>query len=564
MEDVGRLVRGAEAVRLWGIAVDHGTRCIAPNDCLDTADETWEEELIAACRDHVGHNAHTSKRLKKKLMNRFRKFGGAVALPIAGYIKPEDAKTYDDWRKDDTATDIIHEGLDLLKATLNCSAVADLFNGKGFSTGPYCRRKRWDGQMVRTYFKNRLLAGHPGRGFKHTQKHHETGRRISVKNEDGDPIFLDRPHLAHVTAAELDEVNLRLDRRNCQFGRKPVNGTDPLYQRPRKRTRFPGQYARCSYCGRQYVWGGNGVTENLMCCGSREWRCWNSIGFNGMLSATRIVEAVTTELRDLDGFDTQVTELLRAATLDCSGDVERRWQKLLQKERALETAQENITEAIAEYGRRKSFDRKLAELDEREKELAFERHQLEALKSREICLPGSVEDLRGLLFDEFRRLAIDSPAFGDLLRQIVTEFHVYAVRLCDGGHLLPRARIKLDLAGHIADAERVPRLKTHLSRVLTIDLFEKPPQRERIRMEVVQLAADGVPQREIARLLKDETPKQPVVQQALALDRKMRELGIDTPYVVLHEPPDDYPKLRRHKNPKYRFEPLEGYERPTL
>ena len=30
VEDVGRLVRGVEAVRIWGIAVDHGTRCIAP------------------------------------------------------------------------------------------------------------------------------------------------------------------------------------------------------------------------------------------------------------------------------------------------------------------------------------------------------------------------------------------------------------------------------------------------------------------------------------------------------------------------------------------------------
>ncbi len=39
-EDVGRLVRGADAVRLWGLAVDHGTRCIAPNDCCDTADDT--------------------------------------------------------------------------------------------------------------------------------------------------------------------------------------------------------------------------------------------------------------------------------------------------------------------------------------------------------------------------------------------------------------------------------------------------------------------------------------------------------------------------------------------
>lgn len=82
MEDVGRIVRGVEAVQLWGIAVDHVTRCIAPNDCCDTADETWEEDLITACRDHVGHNAHTSRRLKKKLMNRFRKFGGAMSAPF--------------------------------------------------------------------------------------------------------------------------------------------------------------------------------------------------------------------------------------------------------------------------------------------------------------------------------------------------------------------------------------------------------------------------------------------------------------------------------------------------
>jgi site-specific DNA recombinase len=111
MEDLGRLVRGPEAARLLGVAVDHGTRCISPNDCIDTAESTWEEDALSACRDHVGHNAHTSKRLKKKLMNRFRKFGGAPARPVAGYVVPPDAKTYTDWRKLDAATPVIAEGL---------------------------------------------------------------------------------------------------------------------------------------------------------------------------------------------------------------------------------------------------------------------------------------------------------------------------------------------------------------------------------------------------------------------------------------------------------------------
>ncbi len=127
-EDVGRLIRGVTAVQLWGIAVDHDTRCIAPNDGIDTADGSWEEDLISACRDHVGHNEHTSKRIKHKKMNRFRKFGGAVALPIAGYIVPDEAKTYDDWQRDDSATEFIQEGLRRLHESKNCSLIAEYFN----------------------------------------------------------------------------------------------------------------------------------------------------------------------------------------------------------------------------------------------------------------------------------------------------------------------------------------------------------------------------------------------------------------------------------------------------
>jgi hypothetical protein len=70
--------RGAEAVRLCGIAVDYDTRVVAPNDCIDTDDDSWEEDVISACRDHVGHNSQTSKRLKQKMMNRFQKRGGLV------------------------------------------------------------------------------------------------------------------------------------------------------------------------------------------------------------------------------------------------------------------------------------------------------------------------------------------------------------------------------------------------------------------------------------------------------------------------------------------------------
>jgi len=138
------------------------------------------------------------------------------------------------------------------------------------------------------------------------------------------------------------------------------------------------------------------------------------------------------------------------------------------------------------------------------------------------------------------------------------------VAFCGPGHPLPRAKIKLTLAGIVPDAALVPGLGELLTRELTLDLFERPPQRERIRVEAARLAAEGVPQRQIAARLTDERPKLPAVQEALALDRKMRELGLVRPYVLLTEPPEDYPKLRRHKNSQYRFMPRDGYERSAI
>src|SRR5262249_52955868 len=158
--------------------------------------------------------------------------------------------------------------------------------------------------------------------------------------------------------------------------------------------------------------------------------------------------------------------------------------------------------------------------------------------------------------------ALDSPEFGDLMRQVVPEFDVYLVRLCDGGHPVPRARVRLSLAGIVPDARHIAGLEEGLTRELTLDVFE-PPQRERIRGAAVRRQARGRKQREIASRLAEQ-PTQTAVWAALELDRRMRELGLESPYVLVTEPPADYAKHRRHENPKYRFEPVEGYTRPAL
>ena len=229
---------------------------------------------------------------------------------------------------------------------------------------------------------------------------------------------------------------------------------------------------------------------------------------------------------------------------------------------ALAREKRNVADAVATCGAFGLLAKKLKELEDRERDLARERRRLEGQGRAGPRLPGSAGELRSLLEAEFRRHAATSREFGDLMRLLVPEFHVYVVRLLDGGHPLPRARVKLALAGDVVDAHRVPGLAELLSRVVTLDLFE-PPQRERIREEAAALAAAGLRQRDVAGRLS-EPATQAAVQKALALDKRMRAAGLTSPYVLLDEPPEDYPKLRRHKNPKYRFEPLEGYMRPDL
>lgn len=407
LEDLGRLIRGGEAARLCGVAVDHGVRVISPNDCIDTADDTWEEDVLAACKEHVGHNAHTSRRLKHKLMNRFKKCGGATALEPPGYVKPPGAKTYYDWVKDDDLTEKIQHGLQLLRETLNCSAVGDWFNKNGMPQGKYARTKKWDGHGVRRFYLNPILKGFPHRGGRHTIKHHETGRRISVLNPKG-PLYCDCPHLAHVDPIFLDDVNSRLAEKNKKLGRKPVNGADPRSRVPRKRTRFPGQFATCWYCGRHFVWGGNGLKDDLMCTGARQWACWNSIAFNGPFVVNKIVEAITSELYKLDGFSEQFTEIVRAARDGQTRDFADHGRRLEQEELALRQKKENLVAAIAEFGPRPMFSDTLAEIDQREKHLAWERHRLECVRHDKLELPESVEELRELLNEHFRQLAVTS------------------------------------------------------------------------------------------------------------------------------------------------------------
>lgn len=562
MEDVGRLVRGTAAVELWGVAVDHGVRCIAPNDGCDTADPTWEEDLISACKDHVSHCAHTSRRIKHKQMNRFKRNGGATPLPIYGYIKPEGARYYSEWQKDETATLHLKAGLRILGEKRNWTVVAEYFQSHSVPTGNYCRNREWNGVMVKRLYHNPILKGTPQRGAKHSVKHNKSGRRISEVNPDG-PTYRNEPHLAHFEgdeAVRLDDVLKKVDDQNRKLGRGRPKSSERNIGNG-KRSRFPGRCAVCWYCGREMVWGGNGITGNLMCNGSRNYRCWNAIGFSGALATEKIVSFIKTELEGLNGAFEQFGELVKVAMSEESETQSER-QSLEADEKTLQTEQANLVEAICQTGSHPLLTQQLAELDERKSTLERRRRELDRRTRSQVQPPPSAEELGREFTKATKDLANDSCDFADIMRSIVTDFHVYLVRLVDRDNFIPRAKVTLCLGGFLRNTSQIPEVKEYLTRELTIDLF-KEPMAAKIRQQVVEKTARKLKQRDIATQLHTH---QATVQRAIKLDKLMRECGLESPYEVVTRPPTalESRKMKRHRNPRYRFEPVEAYEPPQV
>ncbi len=232
-------------------------------------------------------------------------------------------------------------------------------------------------------------------------------------------------------------------------------------------------------------------------------------------------------------------------------------QEIEVEAQALARTKRNVQAAIAEYGPSQLIREKLVEIEKSEAALSYKR-SLFSQPDREPALPKSTTELRTAMEAEFQRLAVSSYDFADLMRTLVPNFSVHLVRLCDSRRLLPRAKVRLNLAGSFPDVERLSGAEAMMSRELTINLFD-PPQRELIRPEVIRFASAGLRQRDMASRLQGY-PTQAAISRAFRLHQRMLELGLEDPYIIVLEPPNDRRKLRRHQHPRFRFEPLNGFE----
>jgi DNA invertase Pin-like site-specific DNA recombinase len=561
LEDIGRLVRGAGVMMLIGIGRDYGVRTLSPHDGLDTDDPNWEDVAIGAARAHLAHNAHASKRIKQKAMNRFQKEGGCPGRPPAGFIVPPGIKTYGGWTKDDTYTPIFQKVCRMRTAGESDTSVASWLNLLNIPVGRYCRNKRWDPKMVKRLFSNKLLKGIASRGKMVSVKIHETGRRVPKKNPKG-PKYFAVPHLAHLTPEEFDTMQDRVHARNAHLRRKPEQGNHPSKGVSKRASKFPGLATKCFYCGHLNVWGGNGKTTDLMCSGSRKACCWSSCGFDGPMLRRAVIATISNKLMELRGFESQFKSIVDAADYkvptshhDQMAGVERDLQEVARKKT-------NVINAISEMGSIPDLKVQLENLLTHETDLQCWRRDLVRAADSKCSLPGSLAALQAEWVQAWESLGEESPVFAELLRRMVPEIHVYFVRMIDGPNFLARARVVFDLLGDYPDAAKMPELASLSKFTKTIDLFV-PAQRERIRKESVALRKTGMKLKEIAAAIA-EKPTDTAVGNALRIQAMMDAQGLTTPYILITSPPPENKQLCRYRCADYRFTPVEGYVPPNL
>jgi site-specific DNA recombinase len=552
VEDLGRVCRRNRAIDFCELCEDAVTRFVAINDSIDTARDDWRLNAFFASFKHESGNKDTAKRIRRSLRHRFEQ-GGVVQTFPYGYVKPPGATSDADVARDTDAAEVYEHVFAMLEGGASYAEAADWMNARGVPTGRWARSKAWDGRMVARVVHNPILKGFRRRNERTSRRVNRTGRRKSVQAPTGERLYRHAPHLGFIEPSRYDRLIADLARRHAACARGRKAGTpDARAGVPKRRTVWPGQHVTCGVCGRPYYWGGHGQAGRLMCSGCRDYTCWNAATFDGTEAGARLVAAVLSEVEALpefdDAFRARVEAAARARRSGRADAVGRLDQGIAEAGRELS----NVVDAIAQVGYSAALKDRLAEAEARKAGLEAERADLLRQPDEVPPLPP-VAELKARARAAAGRMAFDDPAFARLTRQLVPEIEVFPHRLVDGGAVVLRALVTVNvgpLLGPSGDA-----VGSLVTRTVMVDLFDAP-QRAAFRERVAALRGRGYAEREAARELGLTVT---AAQRAVALHRMMLARGLTDPYQPLLAPPGGGGKFCRHEHARYQFRPLDGY-----
>jgi DNA invertase Pin-like site-specific DNA recombinase len=522
-------------------AVDHETRVICIGDNLDTAEEGWEVALGAATLRHGLHIPDTRRRVKRTAQHAFHN-GAMVQKVRFGYRKLSAQEAGAGGHgsrglriaRESACTPIIREMARRVLEGAAYSAVARWLNDQEIAPGPYVTTGVWTGKLVQDLLRDPILHGTRTFGDVLSRTIYSTGRHKRRKNPEG-PETEHHPELAHLSEEEHRALIRIMDER-AGANRHASGPGHTLYNRPRARSIWPGQHARCAACGAlMYRYD----DDQLKCKGAfrakGEGSCWNHVQVSCQEVRDRVLPRLLDHCDQFPGF--------RRALADAA------WSELQARERcrsrvhraadeevaALEKRVGNLTRAIELGGDLDALVRQLAGVEEALK--AARRRRAEQISSAASGPAlGSRDEVERQLGMALRVLARTSFEFADLMRRVIPEFVIVPVQALDSGLVRPRARLTLRLSALTVGADAVVSPAPSPGDLpMVIDLFEPP-----LHIKAVS-ACDGAKRADPGLSLEKIAARtgygRMTVKRALAYARLMATEGTGEPYRELKQRP---------------------------
>lgn len=547
-EDIGRIMRRIHAHIFVEACLEFKTRVITLNDHIDTAIPGWEDRSIFSSWHHERSNRDTSDRIKRTHRARFKE-GGCAQYPISGYIKPPGSKTDLDWRKDPVFEPIFVNWGRMIEEGASLSHIADVMNRDKVSTGPFCDSEEWTGVMVNRVIRNPLLSGNRYRNKKKTVRN-SRGKYKCVDAEPSETTYRAVPHLSFLEPAYHDYLISLLDARNVRNKRRTK---ETARRGMGKHTRFLGQMLYCGICGRVLVFGGSHEKLYLQCNGSRKHRCWNGVHLDHGVATKKILDAVHREVENLPAFDDAFLTLVHDEAARCDEDRKRKLEALREEVEQLQGQIDNLVDALANGIESSSVREKLQEYEASLRSRSYSLGELQRTRPDVFEIPP-LEELKQLARASLQDLAESCDwEHQQAVRRMIPKITVFPVQCLDGGKVYLRARFSVNLANALETKHSSELLGGVLRKDLTIDLFDYP-QRVHHREAILE-HRKGKTERQAAEICGITAT---AAQHAAALQRLMDKENVSDPYQYIKVPPEESRKLRRHKHPRYKFEPLPG------
>jgi site-specific DNA recombinase len=541
-EDLGRFYRNPRHQYAFvQDAVDHETRVICIGDNLDTADESWEVALGTATLRHGFHVPDTRRRVKRTAQHSFHK-GAMVQKVRFGYFKLSEELSASGAHgpkglriaRDSECTPIIREMAHRVRDGAAFTAVAEWLNDRGVDPGPYVTKGKWTGRLVADLLRDPILHGTRTFGDVLSRPIFRTGRHKRRKNPEG-PETEHHPELAHLSEDDHRELIRLMDERALGH-RKAAGPGHPLYNRPRSRSVWPGQHARCAICGDLMYRYDN---DQLKCKGSfkakAEGPCWNHVQVHCQEIRDRVLSWVVGYCERIPDFRKAMVDTAWAELQVQQQHQDRSHRSLDEEIQKLKKRAGCLGQAIQSGGKLDTLIEQLAGVEEALK--VAQRRQAEGEQAEKSSATwGARAEVEQDLEAALGVMARTSFEFAELIRRVIPEFVIQPVQALDSGLVRPRAKLTLRLSalkdGGDVGGEGPPSTGDVAA---VIDLFEPSVHIRAIPACVGARRAD--PSLSLDKIAGQTTNGRMTVKRALAYARLMEAEGLEDPYRELKDRP---------------------------